>query len=45
VRPSGTEPKTKYYTEIRCAVSEDLDDSRARADLLSVEVAAALARV
>ncbi|MDT5397335.1 MAG: phosphomannomutase [Mycobacterium sp.] len=31
VRPSGTEPKVKWYFEARCAPSGDLDADRARA--------------
>ncbi len=31
VRPSGTEPKVKYYTEVRQSVSTDLADARRRA--------------
>jgi phosphomannomutase len=42
VRPSGTEPKIKYYTEVRCAPSDDLTQSRGRAELLMTEVEAAL---
>ncbi|WP_319445881.1 MULTISPECIES: phospho-sugar mutase [unclassified Mycobacterium] len=45
VRPSGTEPKIKYYTEIRCAASEQLDQARARAERLTADVVAALTRV
>lgn len=44
VRPSGTEPKIKYYIEVRCAPSEDLVASRARADELAAEVGAELAQ-
>ena len=32
VRPSGTEPKLKVYTEARIEVIGDLDDARARAE-------------
>jgi phosphomannomutase len=38
VRPSGTEPKVKTYSEVRCAPSEDMAAARARADRLSAEV-------
>ncbi len=34
VRPSGTEPKLKFYIEVRCAPAEDLDRSRAAAGAL-----------
>lgn len=40
VRPSGTEPKLKSYIEVRCAPSDDLATSRARADELRREIAA-----
>ncbi|OBF11585.1 phospho-sugar mutase [Mycobacterium sp. 852002-10029_SCH5224772] len=42
VRPSGTEPKLKCYTEIRCAPSDDLDSSRRRAAALHAELVAAV---
>jgi phosphomannomutase len=42
VRPSGTEPKIKYYTEIRCAAAEDVNDSRTRAERLTADVVATL---
>ena len=35
VRPSGTEPKLKSYTEVRCAPTDDLVAARDRADTLS----------
>jgi phosphomannomutase len=41
VRPSGTEPKVKFYIEVRCAVAEDLAASRDRATALRDELAAA----
>jgi phosphomannomutase len=31
IRPSGTEPKVKFYTEIRCAVTDELRPARDRA--------------
>lgn len=37
-RPSGTEPKLKYYIEIRCAVTGDLRAARARAGALRRQV-------
>jgi phosphomannomutase len=43
VRPSGTEPKIKYYIEVRCAPGEVLEASRARADRLIADVLAELA--
>jgi phosphomannomutase len=43
VRPSGTEPKIKYYVEIRRAPSDDLAQSRARAEQLLAEVETAFA--
>lgn len=42
VRPSGTEPKLKYYIEIRCAVTGDLGAVRERARALRDELAAAV---
>ena len=39
VRPSGTEPKLKSYTEVRCAPTEDLAAARERANKLSAELA------
>ena len=41
VRPSGTEPKVKFYIEVRCAVTEDLDAALHRATALRDELAAA----
>ncbi|HXO12283.1 MAG TPA: phospho-sugar mutase, partial [Mycobacterium sp.] len=41
VRPSGTEPKVKFYTEVRCAVAADLTASRQQATALRDELAAA----
>ena len=43
VRPSGTEPKLKSYTEVRCAPTDDLTMARARANTLNNELAAAAA--
>lgn len=43
VRPSGTEPKLKSYTEVRCAPTDDLTLARARANTLSDELIAAAA--
>src|SRR5262249_32455167 len=40
VRPSGTEPKLKYYLEIRCAVAGDLAAARQRARTLRDELVA-----
>ena len=34
VRPSGTEPKLKYYMEIRCAAADELRSARQRARAL-----------
>ena len=44
VRPSGTEPKLKSYTEVRCAPTDDLDSARAHAQMLSQVLADAAAR-
>jgi phosphomannomutase len=41
VRPSGTEPKVKFYIEVRCPVGEDLAATRDRATALRDELAAA----
>ncbi|MDT5213513.1 MAG: phosphomannomutase [Mycobacterium sp.] len=41
VRPSGTEPKVKWYFEARCAPSGDLDADRARATGLVAELVTA----
>ena len=43
VRPSGTEPKLKSYTEVRCAPTDDLTMARARAYALNDELATAAA--
>lgn len=43
VRPSGTEPKLKSYTEVRCAPTDDLTMARARANTLNDELATAAA--
>ena len=40
VRPSGTEPKVKWYFEVRCAPGGELADDRARADALITELVA-----
>ena len=42
VRPSGTEPKLKYYLEIRCAATDDLRSARDRARALLDELVAAV---
>jgi phosphomannomutase len=42
VRPSGTEPKVKFYIEVRCAVAENLDDVRERATALCDELASSV---
>ncbi|OBB11096.1 phosphomannomutase [Mycolicibacterium setense] len=44
VRPSGTEPKLKSYTEVRCAPTDDLTTARAHAQKLSQDLADAAAR-
>lgn len=44
VRPSGTEPKLKSYTEVRCAPTDDLAAARERANKLSAELADAANR-
>lgn len=44
VRPSGTEPKLKSYTEVRCAPTDDLDTARAHAQKLSQDLADAAVR-
>jgi phosphomannomutase len=41
VRPSGTEPKVKFYIEVGCAVAEDLAATRDRATALRDELTAA----
>jgi phosphomannomutase len=43
VRPSGTEPKLKSYSEVRCAPTDDLTMARARAKTLNDELAASAA--
>ncbi len=40
VRPSGTEPKVKFYIEVRCPVAEDLATARHHATALRDELAA-----
>ncbi len=45
IRPSGTEPKVKYYIEVRCGDVSDLSDARARAERLKDEVAAEIGRL
>jgi phosphomannomutase len=42
VRPSGTEPKVKFYIEVRCPVAEDLDAARGRATARRDQLAAAV---
>lgn len=44
VRPSGTEPKLKSYTEVRCAPTDDLDTARTHAQKLGQDLADAAAR-
>lgn len=44
IRPSGTEPKLKSYTEVRCAPTDDLANARDRAHKLSEELADAAQR-
>ncbi len=44
VRPSGTEPKLKSYTEVRCAPTDDLDTARAHAQKVSQNLADAASR-
>ena len=41
VRPSGTEPKLKFYLEVSCAPAEDLETARASADELRGALVAA----
>jgi phosphomannomutase len=41
-RPSGTEPKVKFYIEVRCRVAKDLTGIRRRASAFCDEVAAAV---
>ncbi|MBW0012337.1 phospho-sugar mutase [Mycobacterium sp.] len=42
VRPSGTEPKLKYYLEVRCSPSDDLPAARHRARALRDQVTEAV---
>jgi phosphomannomutase len=42
VRPSGTEPKVKYYIEVGCPVSGELADARRRAAVLRDQVLASV---
>jgi phosphomannomutase len=42
VRPSGTEPKVKYYIEVRSAVADDLAVVRTRATALCDELASSV---
>jgi phosphomannomutase len=42
VRPSGTEPKVKFYIEVRSAVAEDLAGVRVRAAVLCDELASSV---
>jgi phosphomannomutase len=44
VRPSGTEPKVKWYFEVRCTPSGDLDADRARSDALMTDLVRATTR-
>ena len=44
VRPSGTEPKLKSYTEVRCAPTDDLNTARTHAQKLCQDLADAAAR-
>ncbi|BBZ37755.1 phospho-sugar mutase [Mycobacterium conspicuum] len=44
VRPSGTEPKLKCYTEVRCAVTGELGRTRDRAAALRDELVAEMRR-
>ncbi|OBK94782.1 phosphomannomutase [Mycobacterium asiaticum] len=44
VRPSGTEPKLKCYTEVRCAPTPDLELARQRARARRDELVAAINR-
>jgi phosphomannomutase len=41
VRPSGTEPKVKFYIEVRCPTAEDPTAARHHAIALRDELAAA----
>jgi phosphomannomutase len=42
VRPSGTEPKVKYYIEVGCPASGELADARQRAVMLRDQVVASV---
>ncbi|MGA8330910.1 MAG: phospho-sugar mutase [Mycobacterium sp.] len=42
VRPSGTEPKVKFYIEVRAAVTDDLAGARLRASALCDELTSAV---
>jgi phosphomannomutase len=42
VRPSGTEPKVKFYIEVRAAVAADLEGVRRRATALCDELASSV---
>ncbi|GFG72962.1 phospho-sugar mutase [Mycobacterium botniense] len=44
VRPSGTEPKIKFYLEVRCPASTNLRDGRQRAAALRDELVSAVRR-
>jgi phosphomannomutase len=44
VRPSGTEPKVKFYIEVRSTVTEDLTGARRRAAALCDELAVSVRR-
>jgi phosphomannomutase len=44
VRPSGTEPKVKFYIEVRSAVAEDLSGVRHRAAALCDELVSSVQR-
>ena len=41
VRPSGTEPKVKCYTEVRLPTTDDLEGARVRASALQSRLLAA----
>jgi phosphomannomutase len=44
VRPSGTEPKVKFYIEVRSTVAQDLTGVRHRTNALCDELASAVRR-
>jgi phosphomannomutase len=44
VRPSGTEPKLKFYLEVRCAVTQELGPVRDRARALRETLVSAIQR-